>query len=330
MGRERGREGEREGGEREGEERREGEREGGGREGGREERGGGRERQGRVYGSVPLSPSQRPDWELDPNILPVECDQILSSNKYTSTVVVGEYNSGAKQVALWKPVRMDTEKPTREQFEDYMRVAKDISHDHVIPCDGVLLLESIQLPLMECSIRQHLKGKRIKDAKGNKQKTVLKGFGLMRDDQVMHIMKCVFEGLHYLHMTAGIAHGGLSTSNVLISKNKKSRVTAWDVRLCDYNLQALGIESYSHKARYLPPSSVKDPQRGDLYSCSIMTVEMMTGKDNCTTDKKKKDIWAKAKAVVRQKSPKIWDVVKHCESLDAHAGLSAQAVLRLF
>lgn len=264
---------------------------------------------------------QRPDWELDPDNLPTEGDQILSSNKSTSTVVVASYE-GDKDVALWKPVRLDTEKPTRDQFEDYMRVAKAISHDHVIPCDGVLLLESIQLPLMEFSVRQHLKGKRIKDAKSNKTKQVFKGFGSMTDDQVSHIMKCVLKGLNYLHTTVSIAHGGLSTSNILISKNKKNRVTAWDVRLCDYNLQALGIKSHSHNERYSPPSAVQAKPRGDLYSCSVMFVEMLTGKDNSTNDKKKQAAWAKARSVVRKQSGKIWEAIKCCESIDTHETLS--------
>ena len=247
-------------------------------------------------------------------------------------MVIAKYEGGGggKQVALRKPVRNDLEKPSRAQFEDYMRVAKAISHDRVLPCEGVLLMESIQLPLMEFSVRQHLKGKRIKDAKANKQKTVFKGFGSMTDDQVTHIMKCVLEGLSYLHTTDAIAHGGMSTSNVLISKNKKSRVTAWDVRLCDYYLGALGIESHSHNARYQPPPKFKNTPRGDLYSCSIMFVEMLTGKDNptMTSDKKKIAAWKKARDEVRTKSPKIWNAVSVCENCGTHNKLSPQDVLR--
>ena len=240
--------------------------------------------------------------------------------------MVAKYDDG-RQVALWKPVRINTEKPTREQFQDYMAVAKAISHDHVMSCDGVLLMESIQLPLMELSVRQHLKGKRIKDAKTNKQKTVVKGFGSMTDDQVSHVMKCVLKGLNYLHTTARVPHGGLSTSNVLISKNKKSRATAWTIRLCDYNLGALQIESHSHKARYLPPAAVQGKERGDVYSCSVMFVEMLTGKDHSTADKKKKEIWSKARVEVRQQSRKIWEAVKLCENIETHERLSANAVL---
>ena len=240
--------------------------------------------------------------------------------------MVAKYEDG-RQVALWKPVRINTEKPTRAQFEDYFTVAKAISHDHVLSCDGVLLLESIQLPLMELSVRQHLKGKRIKDAKTNKQKTVIKGFGSMTDNQVSHVMKCVLKGLNYLHTTTSIAHGGLSTSNVLISKNKKSRATAWSVKLCDYNLSALEIESHSHKARYLPPTAVRGSQRGDLHSCGIMFVEMLTGKDHSEADKKKKEIWAKARTEVKQQSRKMWEAVKLCENLEVHESLSATAVL---
>ena len=236
-----------------------------------------------------------------------------------------KYND--RQVALWKPVRVDTEKPTLEQFADYMAVARRISHDHVMSCDGVLLMESIQLPLMELSVRQHLKGKRVKDSKTNKQKTVIKGFGSMTDDQVSHVIKCILKGLNYLHTTAGIAHAGLSTSNVLISKNKKSRASAWSVRLCDYNLSALGIESHSNGARYLPPVAVRGKPRGDLYSCGIMCIEMLTGKDNSTTDKKKKEAWSKARGEVRQQSRKIWEVVKLCENIETHDNLSPGAVL---
>ena len=240
--------------------------------------------------------------------------------------MVAKYDD-SRQVALWKPVRINTEKPTREQFGDYMAVSRKISHDHLISCDGVLLMESIQLPLMELSVRQQLKGKRIKDGKSNKQKTVIKGYGSMTDDQVSHVMKCVLKGLSYLHTTAGIAHGGMSTSNVLISKNKKSRATAWSVKLCDYNLTALGIDSHSNGSRYLPPSAARGKPRGDLYSCGIMFVEMLTGKDHSTTDKKKKESWTKARTEVRQQSRKIWDAVKLCENIEVHENLSASGVL---
>jgi serine/threonine protein kinase len=245
-----------------------------------------------------LEVEERSDWELDPNDLPVEGDMIISSNKQTSTVVVGKYSDG-REVALWKPMNINTEKPTRKQFEDYMTVGKAISHDHVISCDGVLLLESIQLPLMEESVRQHLKGRRVKDTATNKKKEIHNGFGSMHDAQVTHIMKCVLKGLNYLHTTAGIPHRGLSTSNVILSKNGKARATHWSVRLCDYNLGALGIESHSHANRCLPPSDVQGKLRGDLFSCSVMFVEMLTGKD-----RKQKKSWASARTRVKQDSKK--------------------------
>ena len=97
------------------------------------------------------------------------------------------------------------------------------------------------------------------------------GYGSMTPEQVLHTMRGVLEGLHYLHTTTKICHGGLSTSNVLITKVAARKVSTWKVCLCDYNLRSLGIESHSHKLRYLPPTtSIQNTPRGDLYSCSIM------------------------------------------------------------
>ena len=229
-----------------------------------------------------------------------------------------------KEVALKKPVKISTDRPTRAEFQAFMETASKLSHPNILPCEGVMLLESIQMPVMEFSVRQYMKGKRIKDA-ANRRKTVLKGFGSLRDTQVIHIMKCVLEGLHYLHTTADIAHGGLSTSNVLI--NKKG-LKDWVVKLCDCNVAALGIESHSHaKLCGGAPASVEGTPRGDLYSCSVMFVEMSTGKDRVLDDKKKKKDWDSARSEVKRKYSKIWKAVAHCEDCSKHSELTAQIVL---
>ena len=232
------------------------------------------------------SPSQPAEWELNPDPLPKGVGRILSSNKSSSAIIMVKYkgNKENSQKKNQKFVLKKLAKPdinnfrvTKEQFADYMAVAKRIDSDYILKCDGVLLLlGSLQYPQMEISARQHLKGKRIKT--NDCTKWILRGSGSMRPEQVLHTMRGVLEGLHYLHTTTKICHGGLSTSNVLITKIADRKVSTWKVRLCDYNLRALGIESYSHKLRYLPPTSIQDSHRGDLYSCSIMFVELYTGR----------------------------------------------------
>jgi len=229
-----------------------------------------------------------------------------------------------REVALKKPVKLTGERPTKAEFQAFMETAQRISHPNILSYEGVLLLESIQMPIMELSVRQYMRGKRIKDA-ANRRKTVFMGFGSLRDYQVIHIMKCVLEGLHYLHTTAGIAHGGLSTSNVLINVTGKG--LEWEVRLSDYNLLALGIESQSHKFYGGAPSSMEGTPRGDLYSCSVMFVEMATGKDRILDDKKKKKDWDSARSEVKRKYSKIWKAVAHCEDCSKHSELTAQIVL---
>ena len=228
-----------------------------------------------------------------------------------------------KEAVLKKPVKLTTDRPTKAEFQAFMETAHRTSNQYILPYEGVLLLESIQMPAMEFSVRQHTKGKRIKDAK-NKRRTIFKGFGSMLDTQVAHIMRCVLEGLHYLHSTTGVAHGGLSTSNVLCNKKGKS---SWEVRLSDYNLSALGIESQSHANRFGAPGSVEGTPRGDLYSCGVMFVEMSTGKDRILDDKKKKKDWENARSEVKRKYPKIWKAVTHCEDCSRHSDLSARNVL---
>ena len=231
-----------------------------------------------------------------------------------------------REVALKKPVKLTGERPTKAEFQAFMETAQRISHPNILPYEGVLLLESIQMPIMEISVRQYLWGKRVKNHATNRRKMVFKGFGSILESHVTHIMKCVLEGLHYLHTTAGIAHGGLSTSNVLI--NMKGKGLEWEVRLSDYNLLALGIESHSHKFYGGAPSSVEGTPRGDLYSCSVMFVEMLTGKDRIFDDKKKKKDWDSARAEVKRKYSKIWKAVTHCEDYSEYPELTAREVLR--
>ena len=236
-----------------------------------------------------------------------------------------KYEGNPQEFVLKKLAKPDINnfKVTKEQFADYMAIAKKIDSDYVLKCDGVLLLESLQYPRMELSARQHLKGQRIKD-KDNHTKKILKGVASMRPEQVLHTMSGVLEGLHYLHTTTNICHGGLSTSNVLITKVKKKPST-WKVRLCDYNLCALGVRSHSHKLRYWPPAtSIQDTPRGDLYSCSIMFVELYTGKDPTEGDR----TWKEAREKVRSQA-KIWEAITCCERYEKYSDLKAQGVLKM-
>ena len=254
----------------------------------------------------------------------METDQILSSNCSNSTVMEACYqeSEGENRVALKKPIKPNMETPSREEFEAFAQFAAEWidTHPCILPYDGVLQFVLLQMPLMEMSVRQHLKGKRVKTAE-NKKKTISRGFGSMQEKTVTHVMGCVLRGLEYLH-SCNIVHGGLSTSNVLINKMGKK---PWEVRLTDYNLSALGIESVSHKERCPAPKELEGSARGDLFSCSFMFVEMMTGRDL-----KKKDEWERGRKDVKKKYAKIWKAITRCEDYTHRAKLTADNVRSYF
>ena len=259
----------------------------------------------------------------------METDQILSSNKGNSTVMEACYqgSEGKKLVALKKPIKFNMETPSREEFEAFAQFAAEWfdTHPCILPYDGVLQFVLLQMPLMEMSVRQHLKGKRVKTAE-NTKKIISRGFGSMQEKTVTHVMGCVLRGLEFLHscniihggLSTSIVHSGLSTSNVLINKTGKK---PWEVRLTDYNLSALGIESVSHKERCPAPKELEGSARGDLFSCSFMFVEMMTGRDW-----KKTNEWERGRKDVKSKYAKIWKAITRCEDYTHHAKLTADDV----
>ena len=261
-------------------------------------------------------------WELNPSNFPVETDQILSSNKGNSTVMEACYqeSKGKKLVALKKPIKQNMGKPSKKEFKAFAEFAAGpfffFSDPSILCYDGVLQFEFLQMPLMEMSVRQHLKGKRVKTAE-NKKKTIVKGFGSMQEKTVTHVMECVLRGLKYLHY-CNIVHGGLSTSNVLINEKGKE---PWEVKLNDYNLSSLGIESVSHKERCPAPEELEGSARGDLFSCSFMFVEMLTGRDL-----KKKEQWERGREDVKSKYAKIWKAITCCEDYIHHDKLTADDV----
>ena len=254
----------------------------------------------------------------------METEQILSSNTGNSTVMEACYqkSEGKKLVALKKPIKLNMETPSRKEFRSFANFAAQMffPDPYVLCYDGVLQYEFLQMPLMEMSVRQHLKGKRVKTAE-NKKKTISRGFGSMQEKTVTHVMGCVLRGLEYLH-SSNIAHGGLSTSNVLINKMGKK---PWEVQLSDYNLSALGIESVSHKVRCPAPEELEGSARGDLFSCSFMFVEMMTGRDL-----KKKDEWERGREEMKSKYAKIWKAITRCEDYTHYDKLSADDVRGYF
>ena len=226
-------------------------------------------------------------------------------------------------IALKKPIKLNMETPSREEFEAFAQFAVGSLRFHTHPCIllyyGVLQVVSVQMPLLEMSVRQHLKGKRVKTAE-NKKKTISRGFGSMQEKTMTYVMGCVLYGLEYLH-SCNIVHVGLSTSNVLINKTGKK---PWEVQLNDYNLSALGIESVSHKGRCQAPEELDGSARGDLLSCSFMFVEMMTGRDL------KKDEWGRGREEVKNKYAKIWKGITHCEDYTHYDKLTADDVRGYF
>ena len=256
----------------------------------------------------------------------METDQIVSPNKSNSTVMEACYqeSESKKLVALKKPIKLDMETPSRKEFERFARFAFNhlslCPNPYILCYDGVLQFELLQMPLMEMSVRQHMKGKKVKTAQ-NKKKTIFGGFGSMQEKDVVHVMKCVLSGLNYLHAWNAV-HGGLSTSNVLLNKEGKE---LWEVKLNDYNLCTLGIESVSHKARCPVPEELKGSARGDLFSCSFMFVEMMTGRDW-----KKKEQWERGRESVKNDHAKMWKAITRCEDYIHYTNLTADDVLVYF
>jgi len=101
-------------------------------------------------------------------------------------------------------------------------------------------------------------------------------------------LKCIAngiaEGLQYLHSdqpALGLAHGGLSSNNVLLDASSIDE-REWRVKLSDYCLPTLTAEgSVSHKKGYSAPEIVTSSMgiptpKADIYSFGVVLVEMNT------------------------------------------------------
>ena len=224
------------------------------------------------------------------------------SKKKSSSVMEVTYEDG-NQAALKKLTKRQHKPPSREEFEDYVLFSRGLDPQYALRCEGVLLPDSLKMPLMECSVRQYMKGK--KWGEGRKAKQVRKGYGNMRQVQVRHVALSVCKGLKHLHEEKKAAHGSISSSNVLLSK-VAGKPEDWVVLLVDYALKRLDIASQSH-ARYAPQDPSVDEKRADLYSLGNMIIEMFMGKLETKES---------ASTFFDSNFPSMWPVVEIC--LDVH------------
>ena len=49
-----------------------------------------------------------------------------------------------------------------EEFEQFMRFSAGLDHPNILRYNGVFFLESLQMPLMTCSVRQYREGRTVK------------------------------------------------------------------------------------------------------------------------------------------------------------------------
>ena len=230
--------------------------------------------------------TQRPDWQLDPLKVPKTSNRIVS-NKTTQYSVVHESEDGT--VVLKKPIKKNGEVPSEEEFKQFLEFSAELdpNHPNILRYDGVFFLESLQMPLMKCSVRQYKEGKRV--IRDGKAVRVLKGWAGMQPKCVKQVAVGVAKGLSYLHSQKGVSHDGLSSSNVLLSYNKPADMV--EVKLVDYQLGLLGTSSQSHASSncmYNEFPEGTDPKRADLYSFGVLIVYMYKGEPKKKADWKKK------------------------------------------
>ena len=225
-------------------------------------------------------------------------------------------------VVLKKPIKKNGEVPSEEEFKQFMEFSAGLDHPNILRYDGVFFLESLQMPLMRCSVRQYMEGRTVKrDGKKVKPKSS-NGWGSMRPKVVKQVAVGVANGLSYLHSQKGVSHDGLSSSNVLLSY--KSAADMVEVKLVDYQLGLLGTSSQSHadsNCMYKAPEGT-DPKRADLYSLGVLMVYMYKGepkkdKGKAKRNEKKQEDWNEKKCHFKEdKVPpmvKMWEeVVSKC------------------
>lgn len=255
------------------------------------------------------------DWEIGAEQIPKEEHRIVpasDSKKKSSSVMEVTYEDGSR-AAVKKVMKKQHKPPSREEFADYVQFSRKLDPQFVLRCKGAILPDSLKMPLMECSVWQHLKGK--KHGEGRKAKWVHRGFGNMRQAQVRHVALSVCKGLNYLHKDKNAAHGSISSSNVLLDK-VAGKAEDWVVLLADYALKRLDIASQSH-TKYAPDPSV-DEKRADLYSLGNMIIEMFMGRLETKEN---------AKGFFDLNFPSMWPVVEMCLDTNGLPDLSAADVI---
>lgn len=271
-----------------------------------------------------LVPTQRASWQLDPKDIPEDHGHIISNKKKTFSVVL---QSKDGKLALKKPIKPNQEVPSEEEFKDFMKFSAGLNHPNILCYDGVFYLESLQMPLMRCSVRQYLEGKAVK--RDGERHKIFRGWGRMQPLCLKYIAVGVAKGLAYLHSEKGVSHDGISSSNVLLSSEKPAQMQ--EVKLVDYQLGRLGLSSQSnacHKCKYMyqAPEGTEstDPKRADLYSLGVLMVYMYTGEPKKGT----KDEWEE-KTRHFENDPNMVEVWKKVVSkcLNVSNPLTADAVV---
>ena len=260
----------------------------------------------------------------------MEGDRIISNKSNTLSVVL---EAESAKVALKRPIKKNREPPSEEEFKRFMEFSAGLDHPNILRYDGVFFLESLQMPLMRCSVRQYREGKTVvREAKDGPSTEPIKtkGWGSMQPRCVKQVAVGVAKGLSYLHYEKGVSHDGLSSSNVLLNYKKPSEIE--EVKLVDYQLGLLGTSPQSHMSRncmYEAPKGT-DSKRADLYSFGVLMVYMYKGEPSKKREKKA-DWEKKIHDFKTDKVPAMatmWQsVVSKCLSVDNFPSLTANEVL---
>ena len=211
-------------------------------------------------------------WDISRDNIVCHHDDSIGGNEKYSWVIKATYSCTEELAVAAKSLNMyaciNNENLTR--YLEAVHCSK-VDHKNILRILGAYVdgtVVRIIMDVMPTSLRKHLDEN-----------------GALEDMQLKCIACGIVDGLQYLHSdktSLGLAHGGLSSNNVLLDASDLDE-RKWVVKLSDYYLSTLTADgSVSHQKGYAAPEMLTSSvmaiptPKADIYSFGVILVEMNT------------------------------------------------------